>query len=48
LARAKLVLAQFLPAPEPGGMSTNQVMSLLEELAALPCVGMDCVEVAAL
>jgi agmatinase len=32
--------------PEPGGMSTNQVLSLLEELAALPCVGMDCVEVA--
>jgi agmatinase len=32
--------------PEPGGMSTNQVLSLLEALAALPCVGMDCVEVA--
>ena len=32
--------------PEPGGMSSNQVLSLLEELAALPCVGMDCVEVA--
>lgn len=32
--------------PEPGGMSTNQVLSFLEELAALPCVGMDCVEVA--
>jgi agmatinase len=32
--------------PEPGGMSTNQVLSLLETLAALPaCVGMDCVEV---
>jgi agmatinase len=32
--------------PEPGGMSTNQVLSVLEELADLPCVGMDCVEVA--
>jgi agmatinase len=32
--------------PEPGGLSTNQVLSLLEGLAALPCVGMDCVEVA--
>ncbi len=32
--------------PEPGGMSTNQVLSLLEELSDLPCVGMDCVEVA--
>jgi agmatinase len=32
--------------PEPAGMSTNQVMSVLEELADLPFVGMDCVEVA--
>jgi agmatinase len=32
--------------PEPGGLSTNQVLSMLEGLAALPCVGMDCVEVA--
>jgi agmatinase len=32
--------------PEPGGMSTNQVLSVLEELADLPFVGMDCVEVA--
>ncbi len=32
--------------PEPGGMSTNQVFTLLEELADLPWVGMDCVEVA--
>jgi agmatinase len=32
--------------PEPGGMSTNQVLSLLEELADLQLVGMDCVEVA--
>ncbi len=32
--------------PEPGGMSTNQVFTLLEELAELPFVGMDCVEVA--
>ena len=31
--------------PEPGGLSSNQVLSLLEGLAALPCVGMDCVEV---
>ncbi|WKB53053.1 agmatinase [Eleftheria terrae] len=32
--------------PEPGGMSTGQVLSLLEESADLPWVGMDCVEVA--
>ena len=32
--------------PEPGGLTSNQVLSLLEALAALPCVGMDCVEVA--
>jgi agmatinase len=32
--------------PEPGGMSTNQVLSVLEELADLHLVGMDCVEVA--
>jgi agmatinase len=32
--------------PEPGGMTTNQVLSLLEEMADLPFVGMDCVEVA--
>ena len=32
--------------PEPGGLSTNQVLSLLEGLAAFDCVGMDCVEVA--
>jgi agmatinase len=32
--------------PEPGGLSTNQVLSLLEELADLNFVGMDCVEVA--
>ena len=31
--------------PEPGGLSTNQVLSVLEELAGLPFVGMDCVEV---
>jgi len=31
--------------PEPGGMSSNQVLSLVEELADLPFVGMDCVEV---
>lgn len=32
--------------PEPGGMTTNQVLTLLEELADLDFVGMDCVEVA--
>ncbi|NWG74680.1 MAG: agmatinase [Rubrivivax sp.] len=32
--------------PEPGGLSTNQVLGLLEGLAAHRCVGMDCVEVA--
>lgn len=31
--------------PEPGGLSTNQVFTVLEELAGLPFVGMDCVEV---
>ena len=31
--------------PEPGGMTTNQVLSVLEGLVNLPCVGMDCVEV---
>jgi len=31
--------------PEPGGMSSNQVLSILEELVDLPFVGMDCVEV---
>ena len=32
--------------PEPGGMASSQVMTFLEELAALNFVGMDCVEVA--
>ena len=32
--------------PEPGGMTSNQVLSILEELANLNFVGMDCVEVA--
>lgn len=32
--------------PEPGGLSTAQVLTLLEDLADLPFVGMDCVEVA--
>ncbi len=32
--------------PEPGGMSSSQVLTLLEELAGLNFVGMDCVEVA--
>lgn len=32
--------------PEPGGLTTGQVLGLLEETADLPFVGMDCVEVA--
>lgn len=32
--------------PEPGGLSSSQVMTFLEELAPLNWVGMDCVEVA--
>ena len=32
--------------PEPGGLTTAQVLSVLEELADLRFVGMDCVEVA--
>ena len=32
--------------PEPGGLTSNQVLSILEELADLNFVGMDCVEVA--
>ena len=34
--------------PEPGGLSTSQVLTLLEDLCAcpLPFIGMDCVEVA--
>jgi agmatinase len=32
--------------PEPGGLSTGQVLTLLEDSADLPWVGMDCVEVA--
>ena len=32
--------------PEPGGMTSSQVMTLLEELSTLNMVGMDCVEVA--
>ncbi len=32
--------------PEPGGMSSSQVLTFLEELCSLSCVGMDCVEVA--
>ena len=31
--------------PEPGGLNTNQVLTVLEELADLPFIGMDCVEV---
>ncbi len=32
--------------PEPGGMTSAQVLTLLEELAPLNFIGMDCVEVA--
>ena len=32
--------------PEPGGLSTGQVLSIIEELADLNWCGMDCVEVA--
>lgn len=32
--------------PEPGGLSSNQVLTVLEELVDLPFIGMDCVEVA--
>jgi agmatinase len=32
--------------PEPGGMSSAQVLTLLEEMHDLPWAGMDCVEVA--
>ena len=32
--------------PEPAGLSTAQAMTILEELADLPWIGMDCVEVA--
>jgi len=32
--------------PEPGGLSSSQVLTVLEELAHLNWVGMDCVEVA--
>jgi agmatinase len=32
--------------PEPGGMTSSQVLTLLEELQPMNWVGMDCVEVA--
>lgn len=32
--------------PEPGGLTSSQVLTLIEELAPLNFVGMDCVEVA--
>jgi agmatinase len=32
--------------PEPGGLSSSQLMTLIEELAPLNMIGMDCVEVA--
>lgn len=31
--------------PEPGGLTTNQVLTIIEELCDLPWIGMDCVEV---
>lgn len=31
--------------PEPGGLSSNQLLTFVEELADLPWAGMDCVEV---
>ncbi len=31
--------------PEPGGLTSNQVLSILESLQGLGCIGMDCVEV---
>ena len=31
--------------PEPGGLSSGQALTVLEELADLPFIGMDCVEV---
>lgn len=32
--------------PEPGGLASHQVLSILEALVDFDCVGMDCVEVA--
>jgi agmatinase len=32
--------------PEPGGMTSSQVLTFLEAFAALNVIGMDCVEVA--
>lgn len=32
--------------PEPGGLSTSQLLTIIEELSDLPFIGMDCVEVA--
>ncbi|MBN8486393.1 MAG: agmatinase [Burkholderiales bacterium] len=32
--------------PEPGGLSSSQLLTLIEEMSSLPFVGMDCVEVA--
>ena len=43
--RAAPAFAPGTGTPEPGGMSTPQVLTLLEELADLPFIGMDCVEV---
>lgn len=31
--------------PEPGGLTSSQLLTLLEELSVLNCIGMDCVEV---
>jgi agmatinase len=32
--------------PEPGGLSSSQLLTFMEELSVLDCIGMDCVEVA--
>ena len=32
--------------PEPGGLTSSQVLSFIEELAGLNWIAMDCVEVA--
>ena len=41
-----LAFAPGTGTPEPGGLSSSQLLTLLEELAGLHWVGMDCVEVA--
>ena len=49
LAAAALHNQPFAPGtgtPEPGGLSSSQLLTLIEGLAPLNMVGMDCVEVA--